>query len=217
LIRRTRSQRQRLSATQAGTRRWPVDHIDAKRNLRQPCQHSQFLAAPPCNFPKSSLQHPQSLPAPCGRENFFQVIETIRRFTGEIGLALPAFCENLPANRKLQGDPGRETVLLLTASSATQSGLCETPDGFGCHSRAQRNEGRSARRACPYCGENPVPREVDGELEPRPGIRDRKIGGLLARAARAYHITVETQVNPIEARPSAGPHYAISERSGIGF
>jgi hypothetical protein len=122
LIRRTRSQRQRLSATQAGTRRWPVDHIDAKRNLRQPCQHSQFLAAPPCNFPKSSLQHPQSLPAPCGRENFFQAIETIRRFTGEIGLALPAFCENLPANRKLQGDPGRETVLLLTASSATQSG-----------------------------------------------------------------------------------------------
>jgi hypothetical protein len=39
----------------------------------------------------------------------------------EIGLALPAFCENLPANRKLQGRSGRETVLLLTASSATQS------------------------------------------------------------------------------------------------
>jgi hypothetical protein len=37
------------------------------------------------------------------------------------------------------------------------------------------------------------------------------------RLSRAYHITVETQVNSIEARPSAGPHYAISERSGIGF
>jgi hypothetical protein len=30
------------------------------------------------------------------------------------------------------------------------------------------------QRACPYCGENPGPgKDVDGELEPRPGIRER--------------------------------------------
>jgi hypothetical protein len=56
------------------------------------------------------------------RENFSKLLKPLEDLQ-EIGLALPAFCENLPANRKLQGDPGRETVLLLTASSATQSGL----------------------------------------------------------------------------------------------
>jgi hypothetical protein len=76
----------------------------------KPCRHSQFHAAPPCNFPKSSLQHPQSLPAPCGRENLLQAIETIRRFAG-VRLQI--------ANCRERS--GRETVLLLTASSATQS------------------------------------------------------------------------------------------------
>jgi hypothetical protein len=30
------------------------------------------------------------------------------------------------------------------------------------------------QRACPYCGENPGPgKDVEGELEPRPGIREQ--------------------------------------------
>jgi len=30
------------------------------------------------------------------------------------------------------------------------------------------------QRACPYCGENPEPgKDVYGELDPRPGIRER--------------------------------------------
>src|SRR5262249_14925588 len=30
------------------------------------------------------------------------------------------------------------------------------------------------QRACPYCGENPEPgKDVEGELEPRPGIREQ--------------------------------------------
>ena len=62
-------------------------------------------------------------------------------------------------------------------------------------------------------------------LSPRRRV-SRRIGSSVKRACRAdqrtagnhaYHITVETQVNSIEARLSAGPHYAISERSGIGF
>jgi hypothetical protein len=75
----------------------PVDHIDAKRNLCQPCHHSRFHAALPCNTQRM-------LPAPQIVENNLQPLKIIRNMAG-MGSALPAILENHPANRKLQGKP----------------------------------------------------------------------------------------------------------------
>jgi hypothetical protein len=65
--------------------------------LRQPCHHSQFHPALPCNTKKCSL-----LPS-VGRAPS-KLLKPLRKLTGN-GSALPAISENLPANRKLQGEP----------------------------------------------------------------------------------------------------------------
>jgi hypothetical protein len=67
----------------------------AKRNLRQPCHHSRFHAAPPCKYQKMSL-------LPCVGRTPFQRLETITRFDRQ---RIGSSCnfENLPANRKFSG------------------------------------------------------------------------------------------------------------------
>jgi hypothetical protein len=78
----------------------------------------------------------KSAPCSANRERSSQRIEFIIKFHGN-ELALPAFSENLPANGKLQGGAAGETFSLLTAYSATQSGLsqqiCEPAKALGTH------------------------------------------------------------------------------------
>ena len=101
-----------------------------------PCHYSQFHAASPCNTKNASLLNPcmpKNPPCSLDREISLQHIEIILKF-GKRRSALPAISKNLPANRQIAGRWGRETVSLLTASSATQSGLREaggSPGGNG--------------------------------------------------------------------------------------
>jgi hypothetical protein len=88
-----------------------------------PCHYSQFHAASPCNTKNASLLNPcmpKNPPCSLDREISLQHIEIILKF-GKRRSALPAISKNLPANRQIAGRWGRETVSLLTASSATQS------------------------------------------------------------------------------------------------
>jgi hypothetical protein len=98
-----------------------------------PANHRNSL---PKNAPCSSLQYQKMLPAlPCNTKECSllfssgELLLKILKLLGNLqaaGSALPAISENIPANRKLQGKiPPGETVSRLTASSATQSGLCE--------------------------------------------------------------------------------------------
>ena len=86
--------------------------------VRPACPRAPTL--PPFAIPRcSSLLYPKNAPCSSGRENPYNILKTLGNLPGN-RIALAAIPENHPANRKLQGDPARETVSLLTASSATQ-------------------------------------------------------------------------------------------------
>jgi hypothetical protein len=90
---------------------------------RRRCEVETALTLPPFAIPRcSSLQYQKMLPAPLGRENSLQHLETITKFDRN-GLALPAISENHPAKSQIAGRCARKTGSLLTASSARQCGL----------------------------------------------------------------------------------------------
>ena len=98
----------------------------------EPADYRERICAYPATIRNSTLLFPAILKnAPCsfGRDIPSQRIDIIYKFDRNES-ALPAISENLPANRKLQGDTAGETVSLLTAFSATQSGLCERPSAI---------------------------------------------------------------------------------------